>query len=63
MCAGGFAPRQLRHAHAVELAREAVALVVIQRMLGHSNLGITCVHPHRLDHAEIIDIVHPAARR
>jgi site-specific recombinase XerD len=34
-----FAPHQLRHAHAVELAREGVPLIVIQRQLGHSNLG------------------------
>src|SRR6266545_5859503 len=30
-----FAPHQLRHAHAVELAREGLALDVIQRQLGH----------------------------
>jgi site-specific recombinase XerD len=41
-----FAPHQLRHAHAVEMAREGVPLIVIQRQLGHSNLGIT---PLRLD--------------
>jgi site-specific recombinase XerD len=34
-----FAPHQLRHAHAVELAREGVSLNVIQRQLGHANLG------------------------
>jgi uncharacterized protein YbcI len=34
-----FAPLQLRHAHAVELAREGVPLDVIQRQLGHANLG------------------------
>jgi site-specific recombinase XerD len=42
-----FAPHQLRHAHAVEMAREGVPLVVIQRQLGHSNLGITSVLPAR----------------
>jgi integrase len=36
-----FAPHQLRHAHAVEMAHEGVPLVVIQRQLGHANLGIT----------------------
>jgi integrase len=36
-----FAPHQLRHAHAVEMAREGVPLIVIQRQ--HSNLGITSV--------------------
>ena len=34
-----FAPHQLRHAHAVEMAREVVPLNVIQRQLGHANLG------------------------
>src|SRR6516164_7969014 len=32
-----FAPHQLRHAHAVEMAREGVPLNVIQRQLGHCN--------------------------
>jgi integrase len=39
-----FAPHQLRHAHAVEMAREGVPLIVIQRQLGHSNLGITSIY-------------------
>jgi integrase len=39
-----FAPHQLRHAHAVELAHEGVPLVVIQRQLGHNNLGTTSVY-------------------
>jgi site-specific recombinase XerD len=56
-----FAPHQLRHAHAVELAREGVPLVVIQRQLGHSNLGITSIYLQGIDNAEIIDTVH--ARR
>jgi integrase len=30
-----FAPHQLRHAHALELAREGVPLNIIQRQLGH----------------------------
>ena len=38
-----FAPHQLRHAHAVEMAHEGVPLVVIQRPLGHANLGITSI--------------------
>ena len=36
-----FAPHQLRHAHALELAREGVPLNIIQRQLGHANLGTT----------------------
>jgi integrase/recombinase XerD len=56
-----FAPHQLRHAHAVEIAREGVPLIVIQRQLGHSNLGITPVYLQGIDSAEIIETVH--ARR
>jgi hypothetical protein len=32
--------------------------VVIQRQLGHSNLGITSVYLQGIDNAEIIDTVH-----
>jgi integrase len=39
-----FAPHQLRHAHAVEIAREGVPLIVIQRRLGHTDLGITSIY-------------------
>jgi site-specific recombinase XerD len=53
-----FAPHQLRHAHAVEMAREGVPVVVIQRQLGHSNLGITSIYLQGIDNAEIIDTVH-----
>ena len=56
-----FAPHQLRHAHAAEMAREGVPLIVIQRQLGHSNLGITSVYLQGIDNAEIIETVH--ARR
>ena len=53
-----FAPHQLRHAHAVELAREGIPLIVIQRQLGHSNLGITSVYLQGIENAEIIETVH-----
>lgn len=56
-----FAPHQLRHAHAVEMAREGVPLLVIQRQLGHTNLGITSIYLQGIDNTEIIDTVH--ARR
>jgi site-specific recombinase XerD len=56
-----FAPHQLRHAHAVEMAREGVPLIVIQRQLGHSNLGISSVYLQGIDSGEIIETVH--ARR
>jgi integrase len=53
-----FAPHQLRHAHAVEMAREGVALNVIQRQLGHAHLGVTSVYLQGIDTAEIIETVH-----
>ena len=56
-----FSPRQLRHAHAVEMAREGVPLIVIQRQLGHSNLGITSVYLQGIESGEIIETVR--ARR
>src|SRR3954453_18474287 len=56
-----FAPHQLRHAHAVEMTHEGVPLIVIQRQLRHSNLGITSIYLQGIDNAEIIDAVH--ARR
>jgi integrase/recombinase XerD len=40
------------------MAREGVPLIVIQRQLGHSNLGITSVYLQGIDSAEIIDTVH-----
>ena len=53
-----FAPHQLRHAHAVELAREGIALNIIQRQLGHANLGTTSIYLQGIDTDEIIAIVH-----
>jgi site-specific recombinase XerD len=53
-----FAPHQLRHAHAVEMAHEGVPLTVIQRQLGHSNLGVTTIYLQGIDNAEIIEAVH-----
>jgi len=40
---------------------EGVPLNVIQRQLGHVNLGVTSIYLQRIDHAGIIDTVH--ARR
>ena len=56
-----FAPHQLRHAHAVEMAREGVPLNVIQRQLGHANLGVTSIYLQGIDSGEIIETVR--ARR
>ena len=56
-----FAPHQLRHAHAIEMAHEGVALNIIQRQLGHTDLGTTSIYLQGIDNAEIINAVH--ARR
>jgi hypothetical protein len=45
------------------MSREGVPLVVIQRQLGHPNLGITAVYLRGIDNAEIIDTVTRAERR
>jgi site-specific recombinase XerD len=52
-----FAPHQLRHAHAVEMAREGVPLTVVQRQLGHANLGVTSIYLQGIDNSEIINTV------
>jgi site-specific recombinase XerD len=53
-----FAPHQRRHAHAVEMAREGVPLNVIQRQLGHTDLGVTSIYLRGIDNSEIIETVH-----
>jgi site-specific recombinase XerD len=53
-----FAPHQLRHAHAIEMAHEGVPLVVIQRQLGHAHLGITSIYLQGIDSAEIVNTIH-----
>jgi integrase len=60
-----FAPHQLRHAHAVEMSREGVSLLVIQRQLGHADLAITSVYLRGIDNTEIVHAVHerPAPMR
>jgi hypothetical protein len=40
------------------MAHEGVPLIVIQRQLGHSNLGITSIYLQGNDNAEIIDTAH-----
>ena len=52
-----FAPHQPRHAHAVEMAREGVPLNVIQRQLGHANLGVTPIYLQGIDSGEVIETV------
>jgi site-specific recombinase XerD len=56
-CGDGFAPHRLRHAHAVEMAREGVLLTVIPRQLGHTNLGITSIYTQGIEITEITEII------
>jgi site-specific recombinase XerD len=53
-----FAPHQLRHAHAVELAREGVPIDIIQRQLGHTDLGTTGTYLQGIDPSEILYAVN-----
>jgi integrase len=57
-CADGSRPISFATPHAVEMAREGVPLVVIQRQLGHTDLGVTSVYLRGIDSTEIIDTVH-----
>jgi len=54
---------QLRHAHAVELLREGIALPPIQRQLGHSHLSTTSTYLQGISSDEIISTSTPAVRR
>jgi site-specific recombinase XerD len=40
------------------MAHEGVPLVVIQRQLGHANLGVTSIYLRGIDSSEIINTVH-----
>jgi integrase len=54
VCDGGLRRTSSAHAHALELAREGVALNIIQRQLGHANLGTTSIYLQGIDTEEII---------
>jgi integrase/recombinase XerD len=40
------------------MSREGVPLVVIQRQLGHADLGVTSTYLRGIDNTEIIQTVH-----
>jgi len=40
------------------MSRERVSIVVIERQLGHADLGITSNYLRGIDNTEIIDSVH-----
>jgi len=45
------------------LRHQRTPLIVIQRQLGHSNLGITSIYLQGIDNGEIIETCMPAVRR
>lgn len=49
------APHQFRHALAVGLAREKVSMTLVQRQLGHSNLGTTATYLQAIAPFEVIE--------
>jgi site-specific recombinase XerD len=49
-----FAPHQLRHAMAVELAREGVPLPILQRQLGDRNMATTSIYLSGIGIDEVI---------
>jgi site-specific recombinase XerD len=57
-CSPSVRAAQLRHAHAVEMSREGISLIVIQRRLGHADLAITSRYLRAIDSTEIIQAVH-----
>ena len=44
------------------MSREGVPLVVIQRQLGHADLGVTSVYLRGIDNTEIVHAVHERPR-
>jgi len=44
-----FAPHQLRHMQAVEMSRDGISPLVIQRQLEHADLATTSRYPRGID--------------
>lgn len=53
-----IAPHQFRHGHAVELVREGLPALVLQRQLRHSHLGVTTTYLASIDQDEVVDAIH-----
>ncbi|CAB4894439.1 unannotated protein [freshwater metagenome] len=49
-----IAPHQLRHAHAVELWREGIDLLAVQRQLGHARLDVTQLYLRSISPTEVL---------
>lgn len=54
---GRFAPHQLRHSHAVGLAKEGVLLPLLSRQLGHSNIATTSTYLSGISPQDVIDAI------
>jgi hypothetical protein len=57
-CGDGSPRITLRHAHAVELLHEGIALPLIQRQLGHAYLSTTGTYLEGISSEEIIGAIH-----
>jgi site-specific recombinase XerD len=57
-CPAPIAPHQLRHAHAVEMAREGAFRSTSSNASGHPDLGITSIYLPGIDNSEIINTVY-----
>ena len=58
-----FVPHQLRHARAVEFAREGVPLPILQRQLGHRDMATTSICLSEIGTDEVIARVAGRPRR
>lgn len=58
-------PHGFRHSFAVDLVREHMSMNVVQRSLGHSNLGVTATYLSGIANFEIVEAVasRPAPKR
>lgn len=54
---GRLAPHQLRHTHAVGLAKEGVLLPLLSRQLGHSNIATTSTYLSGISPQDVINAI------
>jgi site-specific recombinase XerD len=53
-----IAPHQFRHALAVDLVREGTRVDLLQKQLGHSNLGVTTTYLASVTADEVVSMAH-----
>jgi|SRR5690242_17375268 len=59
----GSRPISSATSHAVKTSREGFPLVIIQRQLGHADLGITSSYLRGIDNTESIHAIHARPHR